>query len=519
MSINELRAAIKKRFLYTASVVPTVDLDPCIKNINMATWSGNPNLDSKSLDVPACDTSILNFKVDLTQSFKQFSCSESLKMYQEVDYLKILREIGVVGSQGTSLFPDSALEELSLGQASACKYALSRGMSNPQVQKHVVLVTHDLEIGGAQISLLELAAGLRRKYKLTLLTPKNGPLGIYFRMLEIQVVHFTSLESLGLTFGSWAHWIGMQARFILNFNPDAVLANTVLNMSTAIASSVAGIPSILISRESEKLDFYLKNIPLTARYYYHKINEIVDCNIFVSDVTRKACLPKQSTNFLVINNSLLLGSSSSFRPLSSSNKMKLKLKHGVSAGFTFLSVGVFSERKNQIELIKSFQKVVLSGVDCARLILVGLDDATYSYKIKLYVERLPEQVKSKIIIFEKFSSVYSDFLIELYQIADVFVLTSKFESYPRVVLEAQCFHLPVISTRCFGTLEQVEDGLTGFLYDCGDSLSLAVLMKKIMKDQVICTLRKNVESKLFTRDTFEDMLKKYFICIDNSMNS
>jgi glycosyltransferase involved in cell wall biosynthesis len=56
----------------------------------------------------------------------------------------------------------------------------------------------------------------------------------------------------------------------------------------------------------------------------------------------------------------------------------------------------------------------------------------------------------------------------LYAEHDVFVHFSDLDAFPYVVLEAQAAALPVIVNRACGMLEQVEDGVNGYLVDLTD---------------------------------------------------
>jgi len=53
------------------------------------------------------------------------------------------------------------------------------------------------------------------------------------------------------------------------------------------------------------------------------------------------------------------------------------------------------------------------------------------------------------------------------------VVTSEFEPFSMVVIEAMSYAKPVIATRCGGPEEIIEDGRTGFLIPVGDSEALA----------------------------------------------
>lgn len=64
---------------------------------------------------------------------------------------------------------------------------------------------------------------------------------------------------------------------------------------------------------------------------------------------------------------------------------------------------------------------------------------------------------------------------------DLFLLLSRQEAFPLVVLEAMQAGLPVIATRVGGIPEQVEDGVTGFLVDPNPE-AIAMTVMKLVSD-------------------------------------
>lgn len=73
-------------------------------------------------------------------------------------------------------------------------------------------------------------------------------------------------------------------------------------------------------------------------------------------------------------------------------------------------------------------------------------------------------------------------LPDLMQAADVFVLSSRFEGLPLVLLEAMAAGLPVVGTRIKGIDEVIESGLSGLICDAADAADLARCLGEFLAD-------------------------------------
>ncbi|MEO0070440.1 MAG: glycosyltransferase family 4 protein [candidate division WOR-3 bacterium] len=74
-------------------------------------------------------------------------------------------------------------------------------------------------------------------------------------------------------------------------------------------------------------------------------------------------------------------------------------------------------------------------------------------------------------------------VMKILKAADTLVLTSNYEGFPIVLLEAMSLGLPVIATRIGGVPELVEDGVNGFLVGRQDVQGVATALVKLAKDE------------------------------------
>lgn len=121
------------------------------------------------------------------------------------------------------------------------------------------------------------------------------------------------------------------------------------------------------------------------------------------------------------------------------------------------------------------------------------------------------------IVFLGFVENISSFMKDI----DVFCLTSLWEGFGYVLVEAMACSKPVIAFRCSSNPEIVEDGVTGFLVPENNVLMMAERIEQLMNDRSLChfmgangrkraekifslhTTLQNVEKMLFEKTLFE----------------
>ncbi|MEN8154966.1 MAG: glycosyltransferase [Acidobacteriota bacterium] len=72
---------------------------------------------------------------------------------------------------------------------------------------------------------------------------------------------------------------------------------------------------------------------------------------------------------------------------------------------------------------------------------------------------------------------------QLYKDSDIFVLSSKMEGFPRVIVEAMSQSMPVITTRVGGIKEIFKNNDTALFFNPGGYLELAEKIERVIKDR------------------------------------
>lgn len=120
-----------------------------------------------------------------------------------------------------------------------------------------------------------------------------------------------------------------------------------------------------------------------------------------------------------------------------------------------LSIGVITERKRQLEIIKFVLRCKDNGIQ-VKLVLLGYDKTSYAYKCKEFVKK---NGLEKEIIFQGFTLNIENY----FALADLMILASDLESYPGVIVESMANKVPILSTPIAGVPELLQDNYNGFL--------------------------------------------------------
>lgn len=156
--------------------------------------------------------------------------------------------------------------------------------------------------------------------------------------------------------------------------------------------------------------------------------------------------------FQVIHNGVEIDKTNEFKNNFSKNDLRRKLNIKEDS-LVFLNVGRLKKQKQQDLLIDAF-KIVSSKYNNAQLFIVGRGPEEDYLKNKI----IENNLEGKVVL-----TGYSDSVYDFYRASDVFVLSSKYEGFPNVAIEAMAFGLPLLSTKVPGVDEFLLDGENGFL--------------------------------------------------------
>lgn len=159
------------------------------------------------------------------------------------------------------------------------------------------------------------------------------------------------------------------------------------------------------------------------------------------------------------------------RSVDPNQKSGLRQSMGIAQGCcVFLYVGRLEPHKGMQELLQAFQQLDIAN-NQAILLLVG-DGSMYGNLQKAAADEPRLHCTGRLA---------GNQLLDIYGLADVFVLPSRFEPWGLVVNEAMAAALPVIATERVGCVDDlVVDGETGLLVAAEAPAALAAAMQQLL---------------------------------------
>lgn len=371
----------------------------------------------------------------------------------------------------------------------------------------VLFVTHNLNHEGAPNSAFELVSGLGAKGLIapTIVSPQDGPLRAAYEEAGYAVSVLPRPRPLeGVkTYEEYEQRVN---RFVAEVDLrefDLLYANTAMNFWAIDAAVRAGVPSVWNIRESESWTAYYDRLPsqvaaraLDCFKYPYRV-------VFVANSTRQRWSPvDQMGNFEVIHNGLNLRRFNG----SAVSKIDARAALGLSDDVVMiLSVGTIAPRKGQHDLLEAYFALPLEVVEKTRLYFVGARKGEYLSAMKEKVAMADPRWANSVFMVGETGETDC-----YWNAADIFVCTSRMESYPRVILEAMAKSLPIITTPVFGVVEQVRENVNGRFYKPGDVEALSKQLIVLVGDSELRRqFSKNSRVVFEGLENFDSMVSRY----------
>ncbi len=365
---------------------------------------------------------------------------------------------------------------------------------------HVLLITHNLNLEGAPLFLLEYATHLVREagFAITVISNEEGPIRHRYEELgaEIRLVdrpQFYSAEN-----ETQFHERLAALRATLPFDRiDLVVCNTLVGFWGIHLAKQAGKPSLYYIHESTSTYRFYERMLLRPM---HRVAEaalaIADRTLFLCDATRAYYEDhNRRDTFRIVRSWIDLAGMEAFK--AAHTRAALRRKHGFRDDEVIVAnIGTVCERKGQhvfIRAVDHFNRHHRDDGRPVRFVLVGARQG-------IYLDWLTADIKqlglANLTLVPETREAYDFFLL-----ADLFVCTSYEESFPRVVMEAMAFRTPIVTTDVHGIPEMVRQRAEAYLVKPGEVEGLSRMMRTC--------LAKERSGKSLTPTAYSKVLRAY----------
>ena len=352
----------------------------------------------------------------------------------------------------------------------------------------ILYVITGLGVGGAEKVVTELADQmLKRGHQVKIAYLKDEAI-VCPQSSEIELIYlgFKNLKSFRFAYLNYK-------KILENFQPDVVHAHMVhANIFARVSRTFIPVPKLICTAHNSNEGGQLR------MFAYKLTNHLSDLNTNVSDEASKSLIAKGAfnrNNLTTVYNGIDLHK---FNKKDSS----LKLNNNV---INFICVGRFNEQKDYPNL---FRAIVLlkDKVPNLKFKFSIVGDGELRSELEQLIKAL--DINNCVELLGKRNDIP-----DLLNAANFFVLPSKHEGLPTVVIEAMACGTFIIATDCGGSAEIMGD--TGILVPPQNSEALAEALKEAVNKTPLeiqennFNARQRVEELFSLEKSVQNWLKLY----------
>ena len=259
------------------------------------------------------------------------------------------------------------------------------------------------------------------------------------------------------------------------------------NISAIILSKILGLKITI--RLNTSTDKYINNY---TKFFLFKLCYSMCDNIIVNSLEFKKNLKKI----------LKLNSIAIYNPIKRNDKKKIAIRYfSKFKGLKILSIGRLTDQKDQITILKALNILNQKKINF-RFFLIGGGIKMNDLRNYIKINNLSNRVRLTGFKINAFKYIES---------SDLFILSSKFEGLPNVLIEAQVRGVPIISSDCSsGPKEILQNGRLGILFKVGNFVSLSKFIINFYNNKKIALKKAKQAKKFLYRYDYEKNLDKYY---------
>jgi len=352
-------------------------------------------------------------------------------------------------------------------------------IENGGVEKNLFLIINFLIKNNLKITLITANYDSKKKFdkRITIISPKNK-----------NCINFSRYKK-------YFYCLFLLFRFLTNNN------YTVLSFQANIYAIIVAkiLNRKIIIRSNSSPSGWSQNF--VKKIIYKKLFKLADKIIVNSKDFKKQMYEKFKITCEIIYNPL--------NKVEIIKKSKEKFKNNFffkkRKSFKIISVGRFVDQKDHLTLLRAF-KLIYKKIE-TKLIIMG-----QGVNKKKYLQYIAKNNLNDYVLILKFNkNPY-----KVIKNSNLFVLSSKYEGLPNVLLEAMSLKKFIISSNCpTGPEEILMNGKLGFLFAVGDYRALSSLILKYYKNQKKFDHKTELAYKSLTRFDFNKNCLKYYKILNN----
>lgn len=341
---------------------------------------------------------------------------------------------------------------------------------------HVTVVTHNLNLEGAPLIAFEYARYLASQpgWRVRVISPQDGPLRAMYATAGLTVELVEVKPALSANSAEEFHQRLQQLAAGLRLGEtDLIAANTMVAFWAVLLARRLGKPSILYTHESVSARrFFAKHLSGELIAEAERAFACATRVVFSAAASQKVHgRAARHDHFRVIPGWIDVTRIQAHAAAQSPAAARRALGLPADA-VIFANVGSVLVRKGQqvfVDAITALLQARPAGGPPLTFLLVGASRKPDPY-IDLLRSMITERGLTGVQMVEEVTEVYPYF-----RAADIFVCSSFEEAFPRVVMEAAAFGLPVVTTDVNGIPEMLGPD-DAWLVPPGDAAKMAAAM-------------------------------------------